>query len=122
MSLTAEIRAALAKARLAPLQLRLGKHRDLVEVTGPLEVKLGNLDRAKPAEAELIAAAPGWLAELCDQLDAADEVIDRLRLADDYTPDGVETVMAKLRWQRKRADDAEATLAAVRAALGGEQS
>ena len=68
------IRARLAAAKLGKLITRVGKHRDLIELTGPFAIKLGNLDAAKPEQADLIANAPTDMAALLAE-------VERLRVA-----------------------------------------
>ena len=75
------VREALAKTDLGPMAIRLGRHRTLVEVVGVMDVRLGTLDDAGADEAALIAAAPGWLAELCDRLSAAEAQISDMQPA-----------------------------------------
>ncbi len=67
----AALEALAEAANLGPLETRLGKHCDLIEVSGPFALKLGNLDHAKPEQAELIAQAPAavlWLIREVERL------------------------------------------------------
>lgn len=94
------------------------------------------------ADAHLIANAPTWLAELLaenerlavdaerareqygyavdrvqhhqERAEKAEFELDQLRLSDDYKPEGVDIVMAKLRDYERRAEAAEQTIQRVR--------
>ena len=92
-----------------------------------IETTDGNYPERDAADANLIANAPSWLAELVERVKVAEAEADRLRLSVDYMPEGVEIVMAKihnyrqqvvelqdlLAEQRKRAEAAEAAEAAI---------
>lgn len=60
-----------------------------------------------PADPELQHKAAEWLAELLAENERLTDDLDRLRLSDDYMPEGVDIVMAKLRDHKRRAESAE---------------